>query len=169
MAKLNLGKGKTVTVFIELLKSNIQYVILVLLVINLLYLSIYTNGKMDHLKENTNRLESELLSLRSMVQKETSSLEEDIKSATEEMEKIYSLNLDQTKTISQIPTDNAFFKKWLVTVHDENQTFTKELQNKLNTVVGTLSALSKKIDTLETTASNSAATTPKNNVETSSI
>ncbi|MEI6055544.1 MAG: hypothetical protein WCR55_05725 [Lentisphaerota bacterium] len=169
MPKSNLFKGKTVTTLTEGLKNNIQYVLLVIIIINLLYLCIYINGKMDSLKQAQNRFESELLSLRSMVQKETLAAEESANIRYEALQKVYSLNLDQTKTISQIPTDNAFFKKWLVANHEENTKNLEAVNNKLTLIQADTKNLNNKIGLLKVNNSKATAVPARENVEAISL
>lgn len=169
MSKLNLFNGKIVTPFTEGLKNNIQYVLLVLLIINLLYLCLYTNSKMDHLKGAQNRFESELLSLRSMVQKGTLAEEESANIRYEALQKVYSLNLEQTKTISQIPTDNAFFKKWLVANHEENTKNLEAVNNKLTLIQADTKNLNNKISLLKINNSKADPVPIEENVEAISL
>ena len=169
MPKSNLLRGKALSNTLELLKNNIQYAILAILVINLLYLSLYTNGKVDRLKEAQNRLESELLSLRSMIQKESTSLEESANVRYETLQKVYSLNVEQTKTISQIPADNASFKKWIKENHEESIKILETIQANLNSMKDEIKNLETKINNFGSTNKVSVPIPIKESVESISL
>lgn len=170
MAKLNLFKGKTVTNVINWLKINIQYVLLVLLIINIFYFPIYTNGKIDKLKENESRLENELLSIKSMMQKDRQALEKAADMRYEALQKVYSLNLEQTKTISQIPEDNAFFKKWMISNREETSKNIENVTDKLENMENAIGNLKASIDNIVISKDrNSISSVPKDNVESISL
>lgn len=169
MDKSKFFKGKAVVAAIASLKNNTQYILLAVVIINLLYLCTYTNSKINYLKENENRLESEVLSLRAMIQKETLAAEESANVRYEALQKVYSLSLEQTKTISQIPTDNAFFKKWLLANHDETKKNIEEAQNKLILIQKDIKNLNNKISSLEFRDNKSVPISVKENVEAISL
>ncbi len=170
MPKSNMLNAKAVSGIMEKLKNNIQYILLAIMAINLLYLSIYTNGKIDSLRENEKRLENELLSLRSMIQKGGSALDESIKSVSDDLEKVYSLNVEQTKTISQIPTDNAFFKKWITANHEDTLKSIQNLNSRIDSVLAKIGALKTSVDNIGFQKGGSTVSgAPKDNLDTVSL
>ena len=88
----------------------------------------------------------------------------------DEQQKIYSLNLEQTKTISQIPTDNAFFKKWMMANHEENIKSIENVSVKLEEMGNRIGSLKTSVDNIGVQrGGNAVKIAPKDNVETISL
>jgi exopolysaccharide biosynthesis protein len=169
MFKKDMFKGIDSKNFLQKIKSKSTPILFAVVIILLLILHFERTAKIEDLANTLGRTEGEVKSAKMLLGKQLNDMDDQIKSISSVSQKTYESNEEQAKILSIIPTDNAFFKKWLMSNHQETLKSIQEVRNSLDELKSELSGIKEAIDNISTSKGNTAGPVQKNTVETISI
>ncbi|HBM15334.1 MAG TPA: hypothetical protein DD381_03170 [Lentisphaeria bacterium] len=162
-------KGMDTKVFLKKIMNSSTYVFLAIIVILILVLHFQNMSILENLAQSANRTEAELKSTKLFVGKQINEFSDEIKNLSQEIDKIYSVEQEQNKTISIIPTDNAFFKQWLKSNHEETLKTIGEIRSRLDDVKSSINNIKADISNIGTVTVKTNSAPEKERVESISI
>jgi len=148
MFKKDIFKGKDLKGILGKAKANSTYILFAIVIILLLILHFEKMSRMEDLAQAINRTEIELKSVKMLAGKQLNEANDDLKILIEESQKVYNIEQEQSKTLSIIPTDNAFFKKWLMSNHQENLKAIEDVRIELDNMKSTINEIKIEVNNI---------------------
>ena len=128
------------------IKENSTFILFAIVIILLLILHFEKMSKIEDVTQILNRIELDNKSIKLLIDKQSNQLSNQVSSLSDGQQRISTIEQEQSKTLSIIPTDNDFFKKWLKSNHEETvnsiqgiKTQLEEMKNKLNDINSSIS------------------------------
>lgn len=148
MFKKDIFKGKDLKGILGKAKANSTYILFAIVIILLLILHFEKMSRMEDLAQAINRTEIELKSVKMLAGKQLNEANDDLKILIEESQKVYNIEQEQSKTLSIIPTDNAFFKKWLMSNHQENLKAIEDVRIELDNMKSSINEIKIEVNNI---------------------
>jgi len=155
--------------WLEKLKNSSTYILFAIVIVLLLVLHFEKMSVLENLVQSVNRTETEAKSIKLLIGKQINELSDEVKNLSQDIEKVYTVEQEQNKTISIIPTDNAFFKQWLKSNHKETLESIEAIRIRLDDMKNNINNIKTDIGNIGAATINANSSPIKERVEAISI